>query len=478
MNRFVAEFGIGHGVSISPSSSSIPIINPATSEIIAHCAHATSEEIANAIDTAWEAFQGWRQTSAIERADFLLRWYERICANEQDLAELITLENGKPIAESIGEIRYSASFVRWFAEEARRIYGTQIPASTPDQRILVHKEPVGVCAIITPWNFPSAMLGRKISAALAAGCTVVCKPSEETPLSAFALAQLATEAGLPPGVLHVITGDPAQIGLAFCSSTKISKISFTGSTRVGRLLMTQSGPRLHRLSLELGGNAPFLVCADAQISKAVQGLMNSKFRNCGQTCIASNRILVHESIHTTFMEQLLIKVNDLRIGNGMEPNIHLGPMINPSAVRKVADLVQDALSKGAKLLYGSVPELNSCFVSPIVLDEIDKSMAIWSTEIFGPVVAIRSFSTDEEGLELANDTEFGLAAYVFTESQKRSWFYSEGLRFGMVGVNTGAISTAQAPFGGTKQSGFGREGSWLGIEEYLSYKYTCLDLSK
>ena len=461
---------------LSSALSQIPVVNPATGEVISHCPKRTNEEIEEAISKAEVAFSLWKKTTAMERANLLMAWYDAICSHERNLAELITLENGKPLEEAKGELRYAASFVRWFAEEARRNYGMQIPANTNQQRLLVHKEPVGVCGIITPWNFPSAMLGRKVAAALAAGCTVVCKPSEETPLSAYALAQLAYEAGIPKDVFQIVTGDPAQIGQIFCSSKQIAKLSFTGSTRVGRLLMAQSAHRLQRLSLELGGNAPFVVCADANIAKAVQGLMLSKFRNCGQTCIASNRILVHTDRKAEFVKQVCRQIEGLCVGDGRNIGVQLGPLINLSAVRKIQHLVEDALKKGAQLLYGDVPSGISCFVHPIVLDGIDDSMEIWTAEIFGPVVALRSFQDDEEALDLANDTEYGLAAYVFTEGQRRSWFYTEGLAFGMVGLNTGAISTAQAPFGGIKQSGFGREGSVLGMEEYLSYKYTCMDI--
>ena len=477
MNPFLCGDAYINGLWIPPvESSSIPIINPSSGERIAACPKLSSAQVYDAISAAESAFSSWSAVPAPKRGEILLEWYKLIMEHLEQLAQIVTLENGKPLAEARGEVRYTASFVRWFGEEARRIYGKEIPSNHAHQRILVRKEPVGVCGIITPWNFPSAMLGRKLAAALAAGCTVVAKPSEETPLSAFALARLAEKAGIPAGVINLVTGDPAQIGMQLCTSSSIAKISFTGSTRVGRLLMEQSGQRLQRLSLELGGNAPFVVCADADIEKAAQGLMGSKFRNCGQTCIASNRVLLHSSKQDAFLQALLPKIEALKIGDGQDKQTTLGPMINQAAVQKIRRLVQDALDKGAGILMGAIPSDESQFVTPIVLTGIESNMDIWNTEIFGPVVAIRTFEDDAQALALSNDTDYGLAAYVFTEGQKRSWMYSEKLKFGMVGVNTGRISAAQAPFGGVKQSGFGREGSWLGLEEYLSIKYTCLDL--
>lgn len=474
MNPFLCGDAYIDGVWIAPQAeASIPVINPFNGDVIAHCPHLSMESIHEAIEAGHRAFASWSQVPAPQRGEILLRWYDEIMAHVDVLAKVVTLENGKPLAESKAEVRYTASFVLWFAQEARRIYGKEIPSNHSGQRLLARKEPVGVCGIITPWNFPSAMLGRKLAAALAAGCTVVAKPSEETPLSACALVRLAEKAGVPAGVINLVTGNPADIGALLCSSPKISKISFTGSTRVGRLLMQQSAYRLHRLSLELGGNAPFVVCADANIEQAAQGLMNSKFRNCGQTCIASNRVLVHQSQQDALLQVLLPKIQDIRLGDGLDQTTTLGPMINIRAVQKVRDLVKDALDKGAGILLGTVPS-GDRFIEPIVLVGVQAHMKLWSTEIFGPVIAMRTFEDDEEAIELANDTEYGLAAYVFTEGQKRSWRYSEQLRFGMVGINTGKISTAQAPFGGVKQSGFGREGSWLGLDEYLSIKYVCV----
>ena len=477
MNPFLCGDALIAGRWIAPiDGASIPITNPSTGAQISACPMLSAEQVQEAIDSAQDSFSLWSAIPAPKRGEMLLRWHDLILEHLDDLAELVTLENGKPLSEAKGEVRYTASFVRWFGEEARRIYGAEIPSNHAHQRILVRKEPVGVCGIITPWNFPSAMLGRKLAAALAAGCTVVAKPSEETPMSAFALARLAQKAGIPDGVINLVTGDPAQIGQQLCSSPTVAKISFTGSTRVGRLLMEQSGQRLQRLSLELGGNAPFIVCADADIEKAAQGLMASKFRNCGQTCIASNRVLVHSEQQNAFLQAILPKIQTLTVGDGLDEQTTLGPMINTAAVQKIRLLVQDALDKGADILMGTVPTEGSQFVPPIILTGITSQMDVWNTEIFGPVVAIRTFDDDEQALTLANDTDYGLAAYVYTQGQKRSWMYSEKLKFGMVGVNTGRISAAQAPFGGVKQSGFGREGSYLGLDEYLSVKYTCLDL--
>jgi succinate-semialdehyde dehydrogenase/glutarate-semialdehyde dehydrogenase len=478
MNRFLQGSALINGIWIERESiQSIPVRNPVDDEIIGYCPRLTEDDVEQAISAAHSSFQSWSALPASQRGLLLLQWHDAILENVDALAEVITMENGKPLAESKGEVRYTASFVRWFAEEASRIYGTEIPSNHPQQRILVRKEPVGVCGIITPWNFPSAMLGRKLAAALAAGCTVVAKPSEETPMSAFALARLAQEVGIPDGVINLVTGDPAQIGRQFCASKKISKISFTGSTRVGRLLMAQSGARLHRMSLELGGNAPFVVCADANTEKAATGLMISKFRNCGQTCIASNRIILHKSKKQEFLNLILPRIQELKVGNGMDSSTQLGPIITLQGAEKIRLLVQDAIDKGAQLLLGVIPAKNSRFIEPIVLDGVDESMDVWNTEIFGPVVSIRTFLDDEEGIQMANDTEYGLAAYVFTEGHSRSWRYREALQFGMVGLNTGRISTAQAPFGGVKQSGFGREGSWIGLDEYLSYKYICVDFA-
>lgn len=391
--------------------------------------------------------------------------------HEQDLALLLTLEQGKPLNEALGEIRYGASFVKWFAEEARRIDGGSIPSPTADRRILVLKEPVGVCAIITPWNFPNAMITRKVAPALAAGCTVVIKPSEFTPFSALALGVLAERAGIPAGVINIVTGMPTEIGNELMANETVRKISFTGSTRVGSLLMKGAADSIKRLSLELGGNAPFIVFDDADLDQAVEGAIASKFCNGGQTCVCSNRILVQAGIYEAFAAKLSARVVKMKVGVGTEDGVAIGPMINHAAIEKIARHVSDALGRGAKILgqSESIPEGRQ-YARPIVLGDATTDMLLASEETFGPVAPLFRFETEDEAIEIANGTPFGLAAYFFTENLKRSWRVAEALEFGMVGLNTGLISTEVAPFGGVKQSGLGREGSRLGIEEYLEVK--------
>lgn len=459
-----------------PAQEGIPVCNPATGQELGQVPALSSAHIHDAIKAAKKAFLSWRKTSALERSKLLEAFYQEILSNEAQLASIVTLENGKPLNEALAEVRYTASFVQWFSQESRRIYGDTIPGNRSSQRLLVQKEPVGVCAMITPWNFPSAMLGRKMAAALAAGCTLVAKPAESTPFSALALGVLAQRVGFPKGVINIVTGDPQEIGALFCSSPLISKISFTGSTRVGRLLMSQSAGTLKRLSLELGGNAPFVVCADASLEAALDGAMASKFRNCGQTCIASNRFLVHSSLYPAFVKGLTERVEKLRVGAGHVEDIDLGPMINQAAVQKVKELLLDATQKGARILTGGIPQGDSLFVKPTVLVDATAQCKLWNTEIFGPVASITPFDTDEEAILLANDTSYGLAAYLYTQSSKRAWELSEALAYGMVGLNTGRISTAQAPFGGIKQSGLGREGGRYGLDEYLQLKYICHEL--
>jgi succinate-semialdehyde dehydrogenase/glutarate-semialdehyde dehydrogenase len=476
----------------SDSGARIEVMDPAnigcpegpTARIgyVPDCGRAETER---AIAAAARTQPLWASWSARKRAKILLRMVELMGEHEEHLAHICTYENGKPLAESIGEIRYGASFIQWFAEEGQRVYGESIPASSAQQRILVSKEPVGVCAAITPWNFPSAMLARKLGAALAAGCALVAKPSEETPVSALALAELAQKAGLPDGLFSVVTGQPDPIGRALCASEIVRKLSFTGSTAVGRLLMERCAPTVKRLSLELGGNAPFIVFDDADMEKVIDGAMASKFRNCGQTCIASNRFLVHASRVDEFAQTITEQVSKLRVGHGLEKGVQIGPLINAAGLAKVQRILSDALDKGAHLHTGGslcseflepAAEYGRLFLEPTVLSGITAEMAASHEEIFGPVVAIRSFETDEEVIEMANDTPWGLAAYVFTQDMERSWRIPEALEFGMIGLNTGQISTPQAPFGGIKQSGMGREGSHFGIDEYLSLKYTCIDL--
>jgi len=457
------------------SGGTIAVMDPATGEALGTVPECGAAETERAIAAAAAALPAWRGQSARARCAALARVGELMLAHQGDLAALLVLENGKPLAEAIGEIRYGASFIQWFAEEGRRLYGETIPAPWRNKRILVTRQSVGVAALITPWNFPNAMLARKFSAALAAGCTVVCKPSEETPYSGLAIAALCEAAGIPAGVFNALTGDPPAIGGALCASPTVRKISFTGSTGVGRLLARQSADTLKRMSLELGGNAPFIVFGDAELDAAADGAMASKFRNCGQTCVASNRFLVHRSVADAFAAKLAERAGALVQGHGLTAGVEVGPMINAPTFDKVRRLIQDAADKGAAVLTGGVPD-GERFIPPTVLSGVTDDMALWREEIFGPVIAVRAFDSDEEAVRLANDTEYGLAAYFYTKDLSRSWRVREALDYGMVGVNTGMISTAEAPFGGVKQSGLGREGSRHGIEEYTDLKYTCIDL--
>jgi succinate-semialdehyde dehydrogenase/glutarate-semialdehyde dehydrogenase len=428
-------------------------------------------ETRTAIDAAAAAFKDWKKRTHAERAALLERWHDLILENEEDLALLLTLEQGKPLSEARGEIRYGASFVKWFAEEARRIGGSTIPSPTSDRRIVVLKEAVGVCAIITPWNFPNAMITRKVAPALAAGCTVVIKPSEFTPFSALALGVLAERAGIPAGVVNIVTGMPAEIGKELMANETVRKISFTGSTRVGALLMKGAADSIKRLSLELGGNAPFIVFDDADLDLAVEGAINSKFRNGGQTCVCANRILVQAGVYEAFAAKLASRVADMKVGPGTDEGVAIGPMINGAAIEKIKRHVADALEKGARIIAqrDTVPE-GKQYARPILLGDATTEMLLASEETFGPVAPLFRFETEEEAIEIANGTPFGLAAYFYTENLKRSWRVAEALEFGMIGLNTGLISTEVAPFGGVKQSGLGREGSQLGIEEYLEVK--------
>ena len=461
------------------AAARFPVRDPATGDVLAEVPDLGAHAAERAVAAAQAAFPAWRAQTAEARAELLWRLHDRMLEEADALAALLTLENGKPLAEAAGEIRYGASFIRWFAEEARRIYGEQIPASQADRRLLVSWEPVGVCALITPWNFPNAMLARKLAPALAAGCTVVCKPAEETPLSALAIAALCEEVGFPPGVVNVVTTRrPAEVGAALCAAPAVRKLSFTGSTEVGRLLMAQCAPTLKRLSLELGGSAPFLVFEDADLDAAAAGAMASKYRNNGQTCVASTRFLVHEDVLDGVVERVAALVQQLRVGHGLTPGVAVGPMISAAGWEKVARLCADAIEKGAVLRAGaaSPPDGDRRFWPPTVLTGLTEEMALWGEEIFGPVIAVRTFRAEAEALRLANDTPYGLAAYAYTRDLARSWRVREGLAFGMVGLNTGMISTAQAPFGGVGQSGFGREGSRAGLEEYMQRKYVCVGI--
>ena len=448
------------------------VTDPFDGAAIAEVADCGDAEVARAIEAAAAAFDAWRKTPAPARGAMLAEMAAAMLADQQSLAELCTRENGKPIAESVAEVKYAASFLHWFAGEAERIYGETIPASAPGDRIVVTREPVGPCALITPWNFPYAMLTRKLGAALAAGCTVVCKPAAQTPLSALAVAKLSERAGVPAGVVNVVPSTHhAEVGHQLLSSPKIRKVSFTGSTRVGMDLMAQASADLKRLSLELGGNAPFVVLADADVDKAVAGAMIAKFRNTGQSCVAANRFILEAPIADAFTQALLAKVRALKAGRGLD-GPDLGPLIDDKAVAKVKRLVDDAVAHGAKLLHGASP--TSRLVGPIVLGNVTPEMALWREEIFGPVVALRTAKDEADAIAMANDTDAGLVAYLMTNDGARQTRVAEALEAGMVGVNTGLVSTAQAPFGGVKQSGLGREGSRHGLDDYTNLKYVKL----
>jgi len=453
------------------SGKTVDVLDPASQTVIGTVPDMGGDETRAAIEAANRAYPAWKKKTHAERAALLETWYGLMHEHLEDLALILTTEQGKPLDEARGEIRYGASFVKWFAEEARRISGSTIPSPTPDRRIIVLKEPVGVCGIITPWNFPNAMITRKIAPALAAGCTVVVKPSEFTPYSALALGVLAEMAGIPAGVINIVTGMPKEIGNEIMANTTVRKISFTGSTPVGSLLMHGAADSIKRLSLELGGNAPFIVFDDADLDLAIEGAIISKFRNGGQTCVCANRILVQAGIYDRFAEKLTARVNAMKVGPGTEAGVSIGPMINGAAIAKINRHVEDAVAKGAKIVTAK-PNLpaGSQYTAPVVLTGATTDMQLASEETFGPVAPLFRFETEEEAIAIANGTPFGLAAYFYTESLKRAWRVGEALEFGMVGLNTGLISTEVAPFGGVKQSGLGREGSQLGIEEYLEVK--------
>jgi succinate-semialdehyde dehydrogenase/glutarate-semialdehyde dehydrogenase len=457
------------------SASTYSVLNPATGEVIAQVAKGGAAETSQAIAAAERALPAWRRLTAKERGARVKRWGELMLENRDALAELLTLEQGKPLAEARGEVGYAASFFEWFAEEAKRAYGDVIPSPNLNAKIIVTREPVGVVAAITPWNFPLAMITRKAGPALAAGCTMVLKPSEETPLSAFALAVLAEKAGIPSGVFNIVSGDAVAIGGALTESDVVRKLSFTGSTRVGKLLAKQSADTLKKLSLELGGNAPFIVFDDADIDAAVQGAMASKFRNTGQTCVCVNRFYVQDGIYDAFTLALTKAVRQMRVGNALQGEVEQGPLINHAALKKVEAHVADALQKGAKILTGGKPHaLGGTFYEPTVLVDASKSMLIAEEETFGPVAACFRFKTEDEAIAAANDTPFGLSAYFYTRDLARAWRVAEALESGMVGINEGILSTEVAPFGGVKQSGLGREGSKYGLDEYTELKYMMM----
>ncbi|MBB4105555.1 NAD-dependent succinate-semialdehyde dehydrogenase [Allorhizobium borbori] len=456
------------------SGETIIVTNPANGEIVGEVPSLAADEIEQAVDAAQKAFTTWSRLAAKDRSAALRRWFDLMVAHADDLAALMTAEQGKPLAEARGEALYAASFVEWFAEEGKRIYGDTIPAPTNDKRLIVLKQPIGVCAAITPWNFPAAMITRKAAPALAAGCTMIVKPAEQTPLTALALGVLAIKAGIPAGVFQVVTGKAREIGGVLTGSDVIRKLSFTGSTEVGRILMAQSAPTIKKLSLELGGNAPFIVFDDADLDAAVEGAIASKYRNAGQTCVCSNRLYVQAGVYDAFAEKLAARVAALPVGVGTEAGVLIGPLIDGDAIAKVESHVADAVSKGAKIVTGGKRHaLGGTFFEPTVLTGTTQDMKIAREETFGPVAPLFRFETEEEVVAMANDTEFGLAAYFYTENVRRTWRVAEALEYGMVGHNTGLISNEVAPFGGVKQSGLGREGSRYGIEEYIEMKYLC-----
>ena len=455
-----------------------PVTNPATGATLVQVADMGVAETRRAIDAAGRALPGWRAKTAKERAAVLRKWYDLILAHADDLALLMTSEQGKPLAEARGEVVYGASFIEWFAEEGKRTYGDVIPSWMPDRRVIVMKQPIGVCAAITPWNFPIAMITRKVAPALAAGCTVVAKPAEATPLSALALAHLAQLAGFPAGVFNVVVADAArapEIGLELCSNPTVRKVSFTGSTEVGRILLRQSADTVKKLSLELGGNAPFIVFDDADIDAAVEGAIASKYRNAGQTCVCANRIYVQDGVYDAFAEKFAAKVAQFKVGDGVEAGVVIGPLIEEAALAKVEAHIADAVAKGARVKVGGKRHaLGGLFFEPTVLTDVTQPMRVSKEETFGPVAPLFRFHTDDEVLEMANDSEFGLASYFYARDIGRIFRVAEALESGMVCVNSGNLSTEVAPFGGVKQSGLGREGSRYGIDEYLEIKYLCL----
>ncbi len=449
--------------------------NPSTGEALGTTPRMGAAETRRAIEAAEAAWPAWRAKTAKERAALLRKWYELMLAHQEDLAAILTAEQGKPLAEARGEILYGASFIEWFSEEAKRVYGDTIPQPAAGRRLVVIKQPVGVVAAITPWNFPNAMITRKVGPALAAGCTVVVKPASQTPYSALALAELAERAGLPPGVFNVVTGSAKAIGGELTANPIVRKLSFTGSTEIGRELMSQCAPTIKKISLELGGNAPFIVFDDADLDAAVQGAIASKFRNTGQTCVCTNRLLVQSGVYEEFARRLSESVSRLKVADGFEPEAQQGPLIDEAAVAKVEAHIADAVSKGARVVVGGKRHARGgTFFEPTVLADVTPAMAVAREETFGPVAPIFRFETEEDAIRMANDTEFGLASYFYARDIGRVWRVAEGLEYGMVGINEGLISTEVAPFGGVKQSGLGREGSKYGIDEYLEIKYLCM----
>jgi succinate-semialdehyde dehydrogenase/glutarate-semialdehyde dehydrogenase len=461
------------------SADRFDVTDPATGALLAQVSNLGAAQTEAAITAANVAWPAWKALPAKARAAIMMKWFHLLHQHADDLARIMTAEQGKPLAEAKGEVGYGASFIEWFAEESRRVYGETVPTTDPTKRYLVIKQPIGVCAAITPWNFPIAMITRKVAPALAAGCPVIIKPAEATPLSALAVAELAQRAGMPPGVLNIITADgqrSIEVGQVLCASDTVRHLSFTGSTEVGRILMKQCAPTVKKLALELGGNAPFIVFDDADLDAAVEGAMISKYRNAGQTCVCANRLLVQEGVYDTFVGKLSAKVAAMKVGNGFGEGVTQGPLIDSDALAKVEMLMKDALDKGAKVITGGqradVP--GGSFYQPTVLAHVNSSMRLAREEIFGPVAPVFKFKTEAEAIAMANDTEFGLASYFYSRDVGRIFRVGEGLEYGMVGVNTGLISTCEVPFGGVKQSGLGREGAHHGLEDYVEVKYLCL----
>jgi len=457
------------------SGETLDVTNPATGQLIGVVAKCGTAETRRMIDAAAEAQKSWYETTAKQRAALLRKWYDLIMANQEDLAQILTAEQGKPLAEARGEIVYGANYIEWFGEESKRVYGDTIPQPSNDKRVMVIKQPVGVVACITPWNFPNAMLTRKIAPAIAAGCSVVVKPANATPLSALALMVLAERAGFPPGLVNIVTGRTAEIGAEITANPLVRKVTFTGSTPVGKQLMAECAATVKRTSMELGGNAPFIVFDDADIDAAVQGALISKYRNAGQTCVCSNRILVQASVAATFIEKFTAAVSDLTLGNGADEGVIVGPLIDPKAAHSVCEFIDDAVAKGATVVAGGgMSEVGPCFVEPTILTNVSRDSRVFSEEIFGPVAPIFTFDTEEQAIEMANDTEFGLAAYFYSRDIGRIYRVGEKLEYGIVGINEGIISNEMAPFGGVKESGSGREGSKYGLDDYLDIKYMCI----
>jgi len=453
----------------------LDIVNPANGEVIAAVARCGAAETRRAIEAAHAAQSEWKNRTVKERSAILRRWFELMMDAQEDLARILTAEQGKPLAEARGEIAYGASYIEWFAEEAKRVYGDTISPPAQDKRLVCIKQPVGVVACITPWNFPNAMLTRKIAPALAAGCTVVCKPANATPLSAYAFAVLAERAGVPAGVINIVTGKTAEIGREMTSNPLVRKLTFTGSTQVGKQLMAECAATVKRTSMELGGNAPFIVFDDADIDAAVQGAMLSKYRNSGQTCVCANRLLVQDGVYDEFAAKLAEAVKALKVGEGTEDGVQIGPLINQGAADDVLSFVDDAVEKGARVVVGGGrSRLGPCFVEPTILADVSDGMRVFREEIFGPIAPLFRFSTEEEAIRMANDTEFGLACYFYSRDIGRIWRVAEGLEYGIVGINEGIVSNEMAPFGGVKESGQGREGSKYGLDDYLEIKYLCM----